>query len=190
MDNPFNKEREGIQNRLHNLFEEFKELDDSEKLLRIYSEVLQVNHSSNIESDQIAQHYEEMDDIDWDTLAEEDQSDYTLSLKELSFVIYQTGIVDYLVVDKGLTREETALLFMMITGFSSNTLRQQFSKDWSKLTTETKEYSIKNIHKDLWKKARGHEKTHSLIKKIDPIASTYITSKGVTDNSSPENTDV
>jgi len=189
MDNPFNKDREGIQNRLHNLFEEFKGLDDSEKLLRIYSEVLQVNHNNSIESDRIDQHYEEMEDIDWDALAEEDKSDYTLSLKELSYVIYQTGIVDYL-VDKGLTKEETALFFMMITGFSSNTLRQQLSKDWSKLTSETKEYAIKNIHRDLWKKARGHEKTHSLIKKIDPIASTYLQSNGVTDNSSPENTDV
>ena len=82
MDNPFNKDREGIQNRLHNLFEEFKGLDDSEKLLRIYSEVLKDSHSVEIDSDKADQYYEEMDDIDWDALAEEDQSANTLSLKE------------------------------------------------------------------------------------------------------------
>lgn len=189
MDNPFNKEREGIQNRLHNLFEEFKSLDDSEKLLHIYSEILQVNYSSNIESDQIAQHYEEMDDIDWDALAEEDQSANTLSLKELSFVIYQTGIVDHLIA-KGLTKEETALLLRMITGFSFNSLRQHLSKNWDTLTNASLQHTIKDIHRQLWRKAEGHEKTQSLIHKIDPVASNFIKSKGVTDNSSPENTDV
>ena len=189
MDNPFNKEREGIQNRLHNLFEEFKGLDDSEKLLHIYSEILQVNYSSNIESDQIAQHYEEMGDIDWDALAEEDQSANTLSLKELSFVIYQTGIVDHLIT-KGLTKEEIALLLRMITGFSFNSLRQQLSKNWDTLTNASLKHTIKGIHRQLWSKAEGHEKTQSLIHKIDPVASDFIKSKGVTDNSSPENTDL
>ena len=189
MDNPFNKEREGIQNRLHNLFEEFKGLDDSEKLLSIYSEVLQVNHSSSIESDEITQHYEEMDDADWDAIAEEDQSANTLSLKELAFVIYQTGIVDHL-LEKGLTKEETALLLRMITGYSFNSLRQHLSKDWETLTSASPKHTVKDIHRQLWRKAEGHEKTQSLIKKIDPVASEYLPSKGVTDDSSQENTGV
>lgn len=189
MDNPFNKDREGIQNRLHHLFEEFKGLDDSEKLLRIYSEALKCSYSIEIDSDKAGQYYEEMDDIDWDALAEEDQSANTLSLKELSFVIYQTGIVDHLIT-RGLTKEETALLLRMITGFSFNSLRQHLSKDWGMLTSASPKHTVKEIHRQLWRKAEGHEKTHSLIKKIDPIASTYLKSKGGTDNSSPENTDV
>ena len=189
MDNPFNKDREGIQNKLHNLFEEFKGLDDSEKLLRIYSEVLKDSHSVEIDWDKADQYYEEMDDIDWDALAEEDQSANTLSLKELSFVIYQTGIVDHLIA-KGLTKEETALLLRMITGFSFNSLRQHLSKNWDTLTNASLQHTIKDIHRQLWRKAEGHEKTQSLIHKIDPVASYFIKSKGVTDNSSPENTDV
>ena len=188
MDNPFNKDREGIQNRLHNLFEEFKGLDDSEKLLRIYSEVLEINNNEAILTDQLNAHQESLG-------IPEDVSPYemsvypTLSLKELSYVLYQAKIIDHL-INFGLTKQEVALLLSMITGFSHNSLRQHLSKDWSNLTTENKEYSIKNIHRELWVKSRGHEKTKSLIKKIDPKASEYLPSKGVTDDSSLENTDL
>ena len=188
MDNPFNKDREGIQKRLHNLFEEFKDLDDSEKLLRIYSEVLQVNHSDAIELDQINE-FQETQEIPEDISPYELPVYQTLSLKELSYVLFQTNVIDHL-ISFGLTKEESALLLSMITGISPNSIRQQLSKDWSKLTTENKEYSIKNIHRELWIKARGHEKTQSLINKIDPIASEYLPSKGVTDDSSLENTDL
>ena len=188
MDNPFNKDREGIQNRLHNLFEEFKGLDDSEKLLRIYSEVLQVNHSDTVELDQINE-FQETQEIPEDISPYELSVYPTLSLKELSYVLHQTSVVDHL-INFGLTKQEVSLLLSMVTGISHNSIRQQLSKDWSKLTTENKEYSIKNIHRELWVKARGHEKTQSLIRKIDPVAAGFIKSKGVTDNSSSENTDV
>jgi hypothetical protein len=188
MENPFNKDREGVQNRLHNLFEEFKDLDDSEKLLRIYSEVLQVNHSDAIELDQINE-FQETQEIPEDISPYELPVYQTLSLKELSYVLFQTNVIDHL-ISFGLTKEESALLLSMITGISHNSIRQHLSKDWSKLTTENKEYSIKNIHRELWIKARGHEKTTSLINKIDPVASEYLPSKGVTDDSSPKNTDL
>ena len=188
MDNPFNKDREGIQNRLHNLFEEFKDLDDSEKLLRIYSEVLQVNHSNAIEIEQINE-FQKTQEIPEDISPYELPVYPTLSLKELSYVLHQTSVTNHL-TNFGLTKQEVSLLLSMITGISPNSIRQHLSKDWSKLTTENKEYSIKNIHRELWVKARGHEKTQSLIRKIDPVASEYLPSKGVTDNSSPENTDV
>ena len=188
MDNPFNKDREGIQNRLHNLFEEFKGLDDSEKLLRIYSEILEFNYQQAIESDRINE-FQETQELPEDSFPYESPVYPTLSLKELSFVLYQTNTIDHL-IRFGLTKQEVSLLLSMITGFSHNSIRQHLSKGWSSLTTENKEYSIKNIHRELWVKARGHEKTTSLIKKIDPVASEYLPSKGVTDNSSPENTDV
>lgn len=188
MDNPFNKDREGIQNRLHNLFDEFKGLDDSEKLLRIYSGVLEINNNEAILTDQINAHQETLE-LPEDVPPNEMSVYQILSLKELSYVLYQTSVIDHL-TNFGLTKQETSLLLGMITGFSHNSIRQMLSKDWGKLTTEKKAYSIKNIHRELWLKARGHEKTESLIKKIDPKASEYLPSKGVTDNSSPENTDV
>ena len=179
MENPFNKDREGIQNRLHNLFEEFKGLDDNEKILRIYSEALEVNHHEALEIDKINAHQETLE-------LPEDVSPYemsvykTLSLKELSYVLHQTGVTGQL-LNFGLTKQEVSLLLSMITGFSDNSIRQHLSKDWSNLTTENKEYSIKNIHRELWTKARGHDKTQSLIEKIDPVAKKYVSSKGVTD---------
>ena len=188
MDNPFNKDREGIQNRLHNLFEEFKDLDDSEKLLRIYSEVLQVNHSDAIEIEQINE-FQETQEVPEDISPYELPVYPTLSIKELSYILYQTKIIDHL-ISFGLTKKESALLLSMITGLSYNSIRNNLSKDWSNLTTEQKAYAIKNIHRELWLKARGHENTHSLIKKIDPVASEYLPSKGVTDDSSLENTDL
>ena len=96
MDNPFNKDREGIQNRLHNLFEEFKDLDDSEKLLRIYSEVLQVNHSDAIEIEQINE-FQETQEVPEDISPYELPVYPTLSIKELSYILYQTKIIDHLI---------------------------------------------------------------------------------------------
>ena len=164
MDNPFNKDREGIQNRLHNLFEEFKGLDDSEKLLRIYSEVLQANNQQEIDLDALHEHLSEQEEPEWEE--EMDQ----LSLKELVYVLYNSAILEHLTDEMNLTKEEVALLFGMITGHSHKSMRQLFSEDWTKLTPSKDDDSIKAIYNKLWRKTAGHKSTKSLIRKIDPFA--------------------
>ena len=164
MDNPFNKEREGIQSRLHNLFEEFKGLDDSEKLLRIYSEVLQANNQEEIDLEALHEHLSEQEEPEWEE--EMDQ----LSLKQLVYLLYNSAILEHLTDEMNLTKEEVALLFGMITGQSHKSMRQLFSDDWTKLTPSKDDESIKLIYNKLWRKTAGHKSTRSLIRKIDPFA--------------------
>jgi len=164
MDNPFNKDREGIQSRLYNQFEDFKELDDSEKLLRIYYEILKENNQQAIDLDAMHEDLSEQEEPEWDE--EMDQ----LSLKELVYILYNSAVLEHLTEEMKLSKEEVALLFGMITGLSYKRMRQLFSDDWTKLTPSNDDDSIKAIYNKLWRKTGGHKSTKSLIRKIDPFA--------------------
>lgn len=167
---------------------DFKKQPIERQLEMIYSELLKVSKTDEIQIEEFIKSVDSEDAVDFSFMDEESKSDKTLSFKELLYILTQTGQVKHL-QEIGLTNEEIGLLISMITGYSFEAVRQALSKDWSKLTTESKEYAVRNIHSNLWAKANNHPKMQGLISKVDPIAKGFIDSKGVTDKTSSKKSD-